>query len=117
MKEFLNNNFKYILIAAVGIFVLYWMVYLFTPKPDMSELDKFKLEQLNKDIQIIKDNQVKLDKRIEGYNTQLTKIDSTIAKVRNQKTIIKEYYKENGEKITGMKPSQIDSLFHKRYKY
>ena len=117
MKEFLNNNFKYILIAAVGIFVLYWGVYLFTPKPDMSELDKFKLEQLNKDIQIIKDNQVKLDKRIEGYNTQLTKIDSTIAKVRNQKTIIKEYYKENGEKITGMKPSQIDSLFHKRYKY
>jgi septal ring factor EnvC (AmiA/AmiB activator) len=117
MKEFLNNNFKYILIAAVGIFVLYWVVYLFTPKPDMSELDKFKLEQLNKDIQIIKDNQVKLDKQIEGYKNELVKIDSTIATVRNQKITIKEFYKELGEKINGMTPSQIDSLFRKRYNY
>ena len=26
-------------------------------------------------------------------------------------------YKEKGEKISGMKPSEIDSLFHKRYNY
>ena len=117
MKKFITENFKYVLIAVVSVFVLYWVVYLFTPKPEMSELDKYKLKQLNKDIQDIKNNQEKLDKQIEGYKSQLTKIDSTIANVRNQKVIIKEYYKEKGEEITGMKPSQIDSLFHKRYKY
>jgi F0F1-type ATP synthase membrane subunit b/b' len=117
MKKFITDNFKYILIAGVSIFALYWIIYLFTPKPQMSELDQYKLDQLNKDIAIIKSNQEKLDKRIQEYKTELTKIDSTIAQVRNQKTIIKEYYKEKGEEISGMKPSQIDSLFHKRYKY
>ena len=109
MKQFLNTNFKYILFVGVGLFVMYFMVYLFTPKPEMSELDK--------DIDSILKKQQLLDKRILEYKTELSKIDSTIAQVRNQKTIIKEYYKEKGEEITGMKPSQIDSLFHKRYKY
>ncbi len=59
----------------------------------------------------------KLDKQIEGYKKELSHIDSTIAKVQNQKTIIKEYYKEQGEKISDMKPSEIDKLFHDRYKY
>ena len=45
MKQFLNTNFKYILFVGVGLFVMYFMVYLFTPKPEMSELDKYKLEQ------------------------------------------------------------------------
>jgi septal ring factor EnvC (AmiA/AmiB activator) len=117
MKNLITKNLKYVLIAAVIVFVLYWMVYLFTPKVEMPELDQYKLDQLNKDISIIKSNQEKLDKQIEGYKSELTKIDSTIAQVRNQKTIIKEYYKEKGEEITGMKPSQIDSLFHKRYNY
>jgi F0F1-type ATP synthase membrane subunit b/b' len=117
MKQFLNTNFKYILFVVVGLFVMYFMVYLFTPKPEMSELDKYKLEQLDKDIDSILKKQQLLDKRILEYKTELNKIDSTIAQVRNQKTIIKEYYKEKGEEITGMKPSQIDSLFHKRYKY
>ena len=117
MKQFLNTNFKYILFVGVGLFVMYFMVYLFTPKPEMSELDKYKLEQLDKDIDSILKKQQLLDKRILEYKTELSKIDSTIAQVRNQKTIIKEHYKEKGEEITGMKPSQIDSLFHKRYKY
>jgi F0F1-type ATP synthase membrane subunit b/b' len=117
MKQFLNTNFKYILFVVVGLFVMYFMVYLFTPKPEMSELDKYKLEQLDKDIDSILKKQQLLDKRILEYKTELNKIDSTIAQVRNQKTIIKEYYKEKGEKISGMKPSEIDSLFHKRYNY
>ena len=117
MKQFLTTNFKYILFVAVGLFVMYWMVYLFTPKPQMSELDKYKLEQINKDIDSILKNQQQLDKRIEGYKSQLSKIDSTIAQVKNQKTIIKEYYKDKEEEISKMKRDQIDSLFHKRYKY
>ena len=93
MKTIFLNNYKTLLYILFGVGALYLMVLFFTPKPEMSELDKYKLNQLNKDIQDIKNNQIKLD--------------STINK----------YYKEKGEEITGMKPSQIDSLFHKRYKY
>jgi septal ring factor EnvC (AmiA/AmiB activator) len=115
--EYIKKYYKYVVIGVVGLFVLYGVVYIATPKPGMSELDRYKIDQLNKEINLVIENQKKLDKQIEGYKKELTKIDSTIANVRNQKTIIKEYYKDKGEEIVGMNPSQIDSLFHKRYKY
>jgi len=115
--EYITKYWKYVVAIIIGVVLLYGIVYLATPKPEMSELDKYKLEQLDKDINLIIENQKKLDKQIEGYKKELSHIDSTIAKVQNQKTIIKEYYKEQGEKISDMKPSEIDKLFHDRYKY
>jgi len=115
--EFIKKYWKYVVGAILTICVLYLIVYLATPKPEMSELDKYKLEQLDKNINLIIENQKKLDKQIEGYKNELSQIDSTIAKVKNQKIVVKEYYKEQGEKITEMKPSEIDKLFHDRYKY
>jgi len=115
--EIIKKYWKYVVGIILGVVVLYFTIYLATPKPEMSELDKYKLNHLDKDINLIIENQKKLDKQIEGYKKELSQIDSTIAKVKNQKTIIKEYYKEQGEKISGMKPSEIDSLFHKRYNY
>jgi septal ring factor EnvC (AmiA/AmiB activator) len=117
MKQFILKYFKEILLVIMVIALTFLLINIFTPKPEMSELDKYKLDQLNKDIHLIIENQKKLDKQIESYKKELSHIDSTIAKVQNQKTIIKEYYKEKGEKISGMKPSDIDSLFHKRYNY
>ena len=115
--EFIKKYWKYVVGVILTIGVLYLIIYLATPKPEMSELDKYKLEQLDKNINLIIENQKKLDKQIEGYKNELSQIDSTIAKVKNQKIIVKEYYKEQGEKITDMKPSEIDKLFHDRYKY
>ena len=115
--EFIKKYWKYVVGVILTIGVLYLIVYLATPKPEMSALDKYKLEQLDKDINLIIENQKKLDKQIEGYKNELSQIDSTIAKVKNQKIVVKEYYKEQGEKITEMKPSEIDKLFHDRYKY
>ena len=115
--ELVKKYWKYVVGVILTIGVLYLIIYLATPKPEMSELDKYKLEQLDKDINLIIENQKKLDKQIEGYKNELSHIDSTIATVKNQKIIVKEYYKEQGEKITEMKPSEIDKLFHDRYKY
>jgi septal ring factor EnvC (AmiA/AmiB activator) len=117
MMEIIKKYWKYAVGITIGVVVLYFTIYLATPKPKMSELDKYKLEQLDKDINLIIENQKKLDKQIEGYKNELSHIDSTIATVKNQKIIVKEYYKEQGEKITEMKPSEIDKLFHDRYKY
>lgn len=116
MKQFLKTNYD-IIFVVLGLITFYLVTYLFTPKPQVSELDKYKIEQINKDIESILKNQKQLDKRIEGYKSELTKIDSTIAQVRNQKTIIREYYKEKEEEISKMDLSEIDSLFHKRYNY
>lgn len=115
--ETIKKHYQKILIILGVVILTYFLILLFTKKPQMSELDKYKLEQLDKNINLIIENQKKLDKQIEGYKNKLSQIDSTIATVRNQKIIVKEYYKEQGEKITEMKPSEIDKLFHDRYKY
>lgn len=115
--ELIKKYYKQAISIILGIAILYLVVYLATPKPQMSELDKYKLEQLNKDISKILENQKKLDIKIDSYKKELAKIDSTISKVKNQKTIIKEYYKEKGEKIDKMNKTQLDSLFRKRYNY
>jgi septal ring factor EnvC (AmiA/AmiB activator) len=115
--ESVKKYYKYVIGGLVGLLILYVVIYVATPKPVMSELDKYKLDQLSKDINLILENQKKLDKQIEGYRDELSKIDSTIAKVQNQKVIIREYYKEIGKKITSMNPSEIDNYLHKRYNY
>jgi septal ring factor EnvC (AmiA/AmiB activator) len=115
--EFIKKYWKLFIGIVGGLFLLYLIIFMLTPKPDMSELDKYKLEQLDKNINLLIENQKKLDKQIEGYKKELSHIDSTISKVQNQKVIIKEYYKEQGDKISEMKPSEIDKLFHERYKY
>lgn len=115
--EFIKKYWKLFVGVIGGIVALYFIIFMLTPKPEMSELDKYKLEQLDKDINLLIENQKKLDKQIEGYKKELSHIDSTIEKVQNQKVIVKEYYKEQGEKISGMKPSEIDKLFHERYNY
>jgi septal ring factor EnvC (AmiA/AmiB activator) len=83
--EFIKKYWKYVVGVILTIGVLYLIIYLATPKPKMSELDKYKLEQLDKKINLIIENQKKLDKQIEGYKNELSQIDSTIAKVKNQK--------------------------------
>jgi aspartyl-tRNA(Asn)/glutamyl-tRNA(Gln) amidotransferase subunit C len=77
--------------------------------------NKYKLEQIDKDINLILENQKKLDKQIEGYKNEISKIDSTIAQVKNQKTVVREYYRDLGEKVDKMKKKEIDSFFHARY--
>jgi hypothetical protein len=117
MKNFLTQNFRYIIYGVIAILGFYLISVLMNPKTDMNELDKYKLDQLNQSIKDITETQKKLDSTIQNYNQELLKIDSTISLVKNQKTIIKEYYKEKGEEIDGMTITQLDSLFHKRYKY
>lgn len=115
--ETIKKYYKYVLGGILFVSILYLVVYLVTPKPKMSELDNYKLEQLDNKINLIVESQKKLKLQIDTYNKELTKIDLKIDKVKNQKIIVKEYYKEKSEKIDKMSKSQIDSLLHKRYNY
>ena len=62
--KLIKKYWKHALGVILSIGVLYFIIHLATPKPEMSELDKYKLEQLDKDINLIIQNQKKLDKQI-----------------------------------------------------
>lgn len=115
--EFIKKYYIHFLIGLGILGVLYLFVYILTPEPQQSELDKYKLEQIDKQLDTLLNNQKKLDIQIQGYKNEISKIDSTIAQVQNQKLVVKEYYKDMSESINKMKRNEIDSFFHKRYKF
>ena len=117
MKKFLNDNFKYILIV-VGVVVLYVLLLdLMKPSNGMNREDIKKIEQINKDINLLIESQKKLDESINEYKKQIEKIDSTISNIKVKKEVVNNYYEQKGKEIKDANVKQVDSLLRLRYKF
>lgn len=117
MKDFLTKNFRDIILILLGCLLVYLLVRTFTPAPDKSELLKYKLEQLDKKILDTEKKQKQLDDSIKVYKEDIKRIDENIDNIRNQKTIINNYYDKKEKEIPGYTNKQIDSVLRKRYKF
>lgn len=117
MKKFLSDNFKYILIV-VGVVVLYVLLLdLMKPSNGMNREDIKKIEQINKDINLLIESQKKLDESINEYKKQIEKIDSTISNIKVKKEVVNNYYEQKGKEIKDADVTQVDSLLRLRYKF
>ena len=117
MKKFLNDNFKYILIV-VGVVVLYVLLLdLMKPSNGMNREDIKKIEQINKDINLLIESQKKLDESINEYKKEIEKIDSTISNIKVKKEVVNNYYEQKGKEIKDANVKQVDSLLRLRYKF
>ena len=47
VKNFLVKYYKQIIMLLIGLFILYWAIYLTTPKNQMSGVDKYKIDLIN----------------------------------------------------------------------
>jgi len=117
VREFLKYNFKTIVQIVVVLLLVILLVRSFTTIPDRSELLKYKLDQIDKNIDSLKKIQLKLSDSISVYKKQIEKIDSNISNIRIQKKTINNYYEIKEEEIKGYNKRQIDSLLKVRYKY
>jgi septal ring factor EnvC (AmiA/AmiB activator) len=117
MKNFLNENFKYIILTFV-IILIGLIIYDMTKVDNgMSKEDKKQIEQLNKDIDNMINYQKKLDEKITKYNEDIHKIDSTISNIKIKKEVVNNYYQQKGNEIKNSNPKQIDSLLRLRYNF
>jgi uncharacterized protein YlxW (UPF0749 family) len=117
MREFLSKNFKYI-ITPILIILIGIMIYDIASKDNgMSEEDKKRLEQLDKDINHMIEYQKQLDVKIEVYNKEIEKVDSVITNIKIKKEVVNNYYQQKGEEIKNADVKQIDSLLRSRYKF
>ena len=116
VKDFLVKYYKEIIAFFVGLFILYWVIYFTTPKNQMSELNKYKIEQIDNKIGEIKVSQEKLDSSIIQLNKELVSLNKTISTIKNQKIIIKEIYNEKINSVDKLTDVQLDSFFTNRYK-
>jgi septal ring factor EnvC (AmiA/AmiB activator) len=117
MNGFIKKYFREILMVVLITTVIFLLVRIFTPAPDKSELLKYKLEQLDQNINKMKQLQLQLNDSISSYKNEIKKIDENISKIKSEKTTINNFYEEKKEKIEGMSKKEIDSSFRQRYKY
>ncbi|HUU87830.1 MAG TPA: hypothetical protein VMX17_08765, partial [Candidatus Glassbacteria bacterium] len=78
MKEFMIKNWKNITLGILGVIFVYLLVRVLTPAPDMSELNKYKLEQIDKHIEEMKNQQKSLSDSIQSYQNKIVAIDEKI---------------------------------------
>jgi len=117
MKEFLTYNWKTITLSILGVIFIYLLVRAFTPTPDMSELNKYKLDQIDKKIEDIQKIQKELKDSIISYQIKVREIDSKISKIRIQRKQINNYYTIKEDEIKRANTSKIDSLLRDRYNF
>ena len=114
MKEFLIKYFKEILIIILLITTLF--LFLKPVEKDYKLLD-YKLEELDKTINNLKERQNLLDNTIKEYEDQILRVDNKINNIRDQKTTINNYYEQKEKEIPKYSNKQLDSLFKLRYNY
>lgn len=117
MINFFKKYYKEVIQVGLGILLIYLLIRTFTPAPDKSELLKYKLEQLDQNINKMKQLQLQLNDSISSYKKEIEKIDENILKIKSEKTTINNYFEQKKEKIEGMSKQEIDSTFKQRYKY
>lgn len=113
--SFLVKHFKTILMVLFGLGLLYWVIFVLTPVITMPDKEKSKIDSLNNMIKDIYKDQNKLDSSIVNFNGQISSVDSHISEIKNQKTIIKEIYHEQINRVDNYTDYELDSFFTVRY--
>ncbi len=117
MKEFLIKNWKNITLGLLGVIFVYLLVRVLTPAPDMSELNKYKLEQIDKHINEMKTLQKSLSDSIQVYQHKIDEIDDKISHIKVEKKEVNNFYTQKREEIKNADKKQIDSLLRSRYNF
>ena len=115
IKDFIVKNYKSILKVLLGIFALYWVLFILTPSMQMSAKEKATIDSLNLVIKDIYKEQLKLDSSIELSNKKIDSVDTDISKIKGQKTVVKEIYHEEINRAGNYTEPQLDSFFSARY--
>ena len=117
MKEFFIKNWTTITLSILGVIFVYLLVRVFTPTPDMSELNKYKLEEIDKHINEVKTLQKNLSDSIKVYQHKIDDIDNKISNIKVEKKEVNNYYTQKKEDIKNSDKRQIDSLLRSRYNF
>ena len=107
MRKFINDNFKYVLVVVAANKTIKWN----------DRRRSKKIEQIDKDINLLIENQKKLDESINEYKNEIKKIDSTISNIRIKKEVVNNYYEQKGKEIKDANVKQVDSLLRSRYNF
>jgi septal ring factor EnvC (AmiA/AmiB activator) len=117
IKNFIVKYYKIILIGLFCLFLLYWVIFILTPKSTMLSEDRKKIESLNKEIKEIYKEQDKLETQITDINQDIKKIETKVTKIKKDKTKVANEYHEEIKRVDNYTEPELDSFFTNRYKH
>jgi peptidoglycan hydrolase CwlO-like protein len=116
VKNFIIKNYKTILSVLVGLFIVYWVIFVLTPNSTMSKVDKDKLDSLTNVVNQINKEQEILENEIKVLNKEVDKIDNNISTIKTNKTKTGKKYHEEISRVDKYTEPELDSFFSNRYK-
>lgn len=120
LVSFLKENkskWRYILYGIGGLVILYFLIYLFSPKPQMPTEYKAIIDSLTVANKELEAKQLQIDSSIQVYEKEVEAIDFQVDHIKEKTTIIREYYHEQSAAASAYTPTQLDSFFRNRYNY
>jgi len=113
--NFIKENYKTILKVCFGLFLLYWVIFVLTPKTGMSTEQKQQLDSINLQIKTLHSDNLRLENQIDSFNQEIQQVDEHINNIKGQKTIVKEIYHEKISSVDKLTVRELDSFFANRY--
>ena len=117
MREFFIKNWKNITLGILGVIFVYLLVRVFISTENTSEINKYKLEQIDKHIEEMKGLQKSLSDSIQVYEHKIDEIDDKISHIKIEKKEVNNFYTQKKEEIKNADKKQIDSLLRSRYNF
>ena len=117
MLEYVNKFKKQILYIAIGLVVMYILIYLLTPKPQMPVNYKATIDSLTSVNNELTKKNLQLDSIVSSYKIKTAYLDSEIIRISKDKIIIRKYYYIKSKAASSYTPTQVDSFLKQRYNY
>ena len=115
IKNTLNDYANFLLKLLLALVILYGFFYIFKPNTSMSSEDKQIIDSLILKVNVIQEEQKKLDTNILKFEEDVELISDRIHKIKKDKSIIREVYHDQILRVSTFNDSQIDSFFTARY--
>lgn len=114
---FIRNN----IVVLVQTFIILCTITIFTifrtPTVELSKRDESKLHELDEKMKSLISEQIQLDENLRIFNSEISLIQDSILKLKQQREIIQNYYDEKDIFISRFDDKQLDSFFTNRYGY
>jgi septal ring factor EnvC (AmiA/AmiB activator) len=116
VKNIIIEYYKVILAGLFGLLLLYWVIFILTPKNTMLKEDRQKIKTLNEKIEQINEEQDKLEFKIAEIEKEITMIETKVKRIKKDKNKVAIKYHEKIKRVDNYTVSELDSFFTNRYK-
>ena len=86
-KTFFFDTISFAIKALFVVFILYWVIYLFSPNMIQSSKDNEKIELILESINELKNKQRTIDGNVVKFENEIDSLNKTILKLKLQKII------------------------------